>query len=132
MVTNCSVDELTQPAETTAECIAAKLAKFNKKYKPDQHSNKGICGLQVKTWCSEVYTHFVMPPAIMMMDSGDISYQFICKLGLCSCMDESTSNLICHVNTCSPSTSSASTPSISNYSVGQFQYLVATWSACRV
>ena|SRR5260221_11369113 len=82
MVTNCSVDELTQPAETTAECIATKLTKFNKKYKPDQHSNKGICGLQVKTWCSKVYTHFVMPPTIMMMDLGDISYQFVCKLDL--------------------------------------------------
>ncbi len=125
MVTNCSVDELTQPAETTAECITAKLAKFNKKYKPDQHSDKGIHGLQVKTWHSEVYTHFVMPPAIMTMDSGDIGYQFVCKLDPSkyvthSCMDKSTSNLICHVNTCSPSTSSASTPSVSNYSVGQF------------
>ncbi len=48
-----------------------------------------------------------------------------------SSMDKSTSNLIRHVNTCSPSTSSASTPSVSNYSVGQFRYLIATWSACH-
>ena len=35
--------------------------------------------LQVKTWHSDVYMHFIMPPAIVMMDSGDTGYKFTCK-----------------------------------------------------
>jgi hypothetical protein len=120
---------------TTAERIATKLEKFNKKYKPDQNSDEGIRDLQVKTWHSKVYSHFVMPPAIAMMDSGDIGHRFSCKLDPSKYVtrnriDESTSNLVCHVNTCNPSISSASLPSISTYTLGRFRYLVATWSVC--
>jgi len=119
---------------TTAERTAAKLERFNKKYKPDEHTDEAIRDLQVKTWRSEVYSHFVMPPAIATMESGDIGYKFTCKLDPSkyvtrSRVDESTSNLLRHVNSCDPSPLSAAVPSLSTYSVGRFRYLVATWSA---
>jgi hypothetical protein len=70
------------------------------------------------------------------MDSGDVGYKFACKLDPSkyvtrSRTDESTSNLIRHVNTCDPPTSPASVASFSTYTVGRFRYLVATWSARR-
>ena len=118
----------------TTERTAAKLEKFNKKYKPDECSDEAIRDLQVKTWRSEVYSHFVMPPAIATMDSGDIGYKFTCKLDPSkyvtrSRVDESTSNLLHHVNSCNPSVLSTAIPSLSTYTVGRFRYLVTTWSA---
>ena len=107
-----------------------------KKYNPDQNSDEAIRDLQVKTWRSEVYSHFVMPPAITTMDSGDVGYKFSCKLDPSKYVarnriDESTSNLICHANTCNPSASPALVPSLSTYNVGRFRYLIAMWSARR-
>ena len=77
-----------------------------------------------------------MPPTITEMDSGDIGYKFACKLDpskyiACNRINEYTSNLVHHVNTCTPLTSSASVPSFSTYNVGKFRYLIATWSAHR-
>ena len=74
-----------------------KLNNFNKKYKPDTNSAEAIRGmhdffvlyslqlsqfmvdLQCKGWHSSVYSHFVMPPTITTMESGDIAYKFVCK-----------------------------------------------------
>ena len=113
--------------------------------------------LQHKTWHSKAYSHFIMPPAITTMDSGEIGYKFICKGSAitslfilhkftcaeyptcsftsdsskhvtCSHVDESTSNLVWHANTCNPSTSAA-IPALSSFDWGRFQYLIAAWSA---
>lgn len=71
----------------------------------------------------------------MTMDSGDIGYRFECKSDSSkyitrSSIDESTSNLNCHVQLCdSTSSSSSSLTPLSTYDVGNFQYLVAAWSA---
>jgi hypothetical protein len=76
-----------------------------------------------------------MPPAIMMMDSGDIGYKFVCKVDPSKYVtrnriDDSTSNLVRHVNLCDPS--NLSNPVLlPAYTAGQFRYLVAAWSARR-
>ena len=48
----------------------------------------------------------------------------------CHCINETTSNLIQHANSCSPSTSTTPTPT-SNFNAGSFRYLVAAWTAHR-
>ena len=70
------------------------------------------------------------------MDSGDIGYKFMCRADSSkyitrSRIDESTSNLIRHVQTCDCSTSSSSLAPVSTFTVGRFRYLVAAWSARR-
>ena len=144
------------------------------KYKPEKNSPetiRGMCDLsccihfdlpslavdlQCKTWRSKVYLHFIMPPAITTMDSGEIGYRFTCKRYIIfsshvmlhaddnlfhahlptsdpsrhikhNRIDESTSNLAWHVNSCDPS--AASSPAVSTFDVGRFRYLVAAWSA---
>ena len=54
------------------------------------------------------------------------------KYTACNRIDKSTYNCVCHVNTCTPLTSSASVPSFSTYNVGKFRYLVAAWSVHHV
>jgi hypothetical protein len=97
-----------------------------------------------------------MPPAIITLESGDIGYLFTCKRWpiflkpLTTLLhadvtrtprnpskritrprtDESTSNLNRHAKSCDLSTAAASMPR-SNYEIGLFRYLVATWSARR-
>jgi hypothetical protein len=121
---------------TTAERIALRLEKFNAKYQPDLNSDEAIRDRQVKVWRSKVYSHFVMPPPITTMESRDIGYRFACetnpsKYVTRSRVDESTSNLARHVQTCGSSTSSPSPSSVSTYNLGRFRYLVAAWSARR-
>jgi hypothetical protein len=76
---------------------ADRLNRFNKKYQPNLYSAESILGmsnmmslyslqltqlvldLQCKGWHSDVYSHFVMPPEIITMVSGEIGYLFICK-----------------------------------------------------
>ena len=41
--------------------------------------NWPMVDLQCNTWHSEAYSHFIMPPTIMMMDSGEIGYKLTCK-----------------------------------------------------
>ena len=45
-------------------------------------------------------------------------------------LDETTSNLVRHVKTCEPSTSTH-LPPFSSYAIGRFRYLIAAWSARR-
>ena len=161
---------------TTSECCAARLRRFNAKYKPETNSDKDILGmfshvtlyslcwhlaleLQHQGWRSEVYDHF-MPPMITTMDSGEIGYKFACKMLVifatsshicivlimnarlyssnpskhitCSRIDETTSNLLRHANTCSPTPSTPTSTPLSTFGVGHFRYLVAAWSVCRV
>jgi hypothetical protein len=123
----------------------------------DQHVDK-----QVKKWRSKAYEHFVLPPAIVTMESGEIGYKFICKtcvvnnpsvsfslhkFALLTCTpcqftsdplvyvtrsrtDESTSNLLRHIEGCRvPCPILAGSPHSPNFNVGHFRYLVAAWSA---
>ena len=119
-----------------------------------------MADLQYRTWHSGVYSHFVMPPAVVEMGSAVIGYKFVCqkcviipsvlhlqvwfvliyptfrstrdpsKYVMCSCTDESTSNLLCHVNACDDSDSNNSVISASNFDLGWPCYLVGAWSAC--
>ena len=140
---------------------STKLQNFNLKYKPGVNSAEAIHGscnfimlnplqltqfidLQCKGWHSDVSSHFIMPPELIMMESGEVGYKFLCKwsviltsplqvcivLMTCQLSDsskyithnhtnETTSNLICHANSCGSHTSTTSTP-VSNFDVGSF------------
>lgn len=46
-------------------------------------------------------------------------------------LDETTSNLLRHVNTCTPPTSPLPSTPFSSFTIGRFRYLVAAWAARR-
>ncbi|GJE85026.1 hAT transposon family protein [Phanerochaete sordida] len=103
------VEEVPAPSSASkpAEDDARKKARFEKKYKISEYTDKEILVKQMASWRSSVYDHFE-PPEIIVVD-GEIKYKFICKTSPSTKpltrarWDDSTSNLVRHVNACNKS-----------------------------
>ncbi|GJF00030.1 hypothetical protein PsYK624_163070 [Phanerochaete sordida] len=101
------VEEVPAPPSTQkskADEEAAKKARFAKKYKVSEKTNEEILEAQQALWRSFVYDHFEAP--VIVIVDGEVKYKFICKTSPSTKpltrarWDDSTSNLVRHVNAC--------------------------------
>jgi hypothetical protein len=55
-----------------------KTQAFTARYDVDKLSKEEVLAQQLERWHSEVYSHYVLPPTIMV-ENDNIKYRFICK-----------------------------------------------------
>ncbi|THH15827.1 hypothetical protein EUX98_g9402 [Antrodiella citrinella] len=130
----------------------AKILEFNERYDVENKSHEEVLAAQLENWSSDVYDHFIMPPGIITTKTRDgtitVQYVFVCKshIGPSSTAptltrahhDDSTSNLVRHVDICKPDDAVAPAGKAINdfahgstYSKALFRYLLSLWIACR-
>ncbi|THH15466.1 hypothetical protein EUX98_g9461 [Antrodiella citrinella] len=145
-----SSDEDVPSTSTSAAAAAVELSKreakiqeFNLRYDVANKTKEQVLAAQMNNWSSTVYDHFVMPPSIIVV-KGDVRYKFVCAEHkgpsppalTRARWEDSTSNLIRHVDICTPSIPPAGQAINdfahgSTYTKASFRFLLSLWIARR-
>ncbi|KAF8973359.1 hypothetical protein BDZ97DRAFT_1752337 [Flammula alnicola] len=73
-----SVVQSLSTASISMTTEAQRRAKFEARYKCSTTSPEKVLELQMKSWKSDVYKHFKMPPAIVEDNKGNVQYSYTC------------------------------------------------------